>query len=50
MPDTPDPAPQPQDPNIPPDMLQYRRVEGDYSAEDLKHLSDLEHVRQRPSM
>ena len=31
-------------------MLEYRRVEGDYSAEDLKHLSDLEHVRQRPSM
>jgi DNA gyrase subunit B len=31
-------------------MLQYRRVEGEYSAEDLKHLSDLEHVRQRPSM
>ena len=50
MPDTPDPASQPQDPNVPPDMLQYRRVEGDYSAEDLKHLSDLEHVRQRPSM
>jgi DNA gyrase subunit B len=48
MPDTP--LPNPQDSNVPPDMLEYRRVEGDYSAEDLKHLSDLEHVRQRPSM
>jgi len=24
--------------------------DGDYSAKDLEHLSDLEHVRERPSM
>jgi len=27
-----------------------RKVEGEYTAEDLQHLSDLEHVRERPSM
>ena len=26
------------------------RVDGDYSGKDLEHLSDLEHVRERPSM
>ena len=31
-------------------MPEYRKVEGDYTAEDLQHLSDLEHVRERPSM
>jgi len=29
---------------------QFRRVEHDYEAGDLEHLSDLEHVRERPSM
>ncbi|MCE5269196.1 MAG: DNA gyrase subunit B, partial [Planctomycetaceae bacterium] len=37
-----------------PDLDTYRleRVDGDadYSAKDLQHLSDLEHVRERPSM
>jgi DNA gyrase subunit B len=33
-----------------PDMPEYRKVEGDYGAEQLEHLSDLEHVRERPSM
>jgi len=32
------------------DLLQYRKVESEYGAEQLEHLSDLEHVRQRPSM
>ncbi len=31
-------------------MPDYRKVEADYTAEDLQHLSDLEHVRERPSM
>ena len=29
---------------------QNKRVEANYTAEDLQHLSDLEHVRERPSM
>lgn len=29
---------------------QFQRIEHDYNAEDLEHLSDLEHVRERPSM
>ena len=33
-----------------PDMPEYRKVEGDYGADQLEHLSDLEHVRERPSM
>jgi DNA gyrase subunit B len=33
-----------------PDMPEYRKVEGEYGAEQLQHLSDLEHVRERPSM
>jgi DNA gyrase subunit B len=32
--------------SLPPQLA----LSGDYSAEDLKHLSDLEHVRERPSM
>ncbi len=28
----------------------FQKVEGDYTADDLQHLSDLEHVRERPSM
>jgi DNA gyrase subunit B len=33
-----------------PDMPEYHRVEGEYGAAQLQHLSDLEHVRERPSM
>lgn len=33
-----------------PDMPEYRKVEGEYDASKLEHLSDLEHVRERPSM
>jgi DNA gyrase subunit B len=33
-----------------PAMPEYRKVESDYTADDLQHLSDLEHVRERPSM
>ncbi len=32
------------------DLAEYQRVEGEYGAEQLEHLSDLEHVRERPSM
>ena len=32
------------------DMPEYRKVEADYGADQLEHLSDLEHVRERPSM
>lgn len=32
------------------ELLEYRKVEAEYGAEQLEHLSDLEHVRQRPSM
>jgi len=32
------------------DLAEYRKVETEYSADQLEHLSDLEHVRQRPSM
>ena len=31
-------------------LAEFRKVESDYTAEDLQHLSDLEHVRERPSM
>jgi DNA gyrase subunit B len=42
-------------PNLPPagsspDVRDYRKAENDYGAEQLEHLSDLEHVRERPSM
>ena len=44
----------PQEPTPSADLNTYRleRAEGDadYSAKDLQHLSDLEHVRERPSM
>ncbi len=33
-----------------PAMPEYRKVESAYTADDLQHLSDLEHVRERPSM
>jgi DNA gyrase subunit B len=29
---------------------EFKKVEGDYTSKDLQHLSDLEHVRERPSM
>ena len=32
------------------DLLSYRKVEAEYGADQLEHLTDLEHVRQRPSM
>jgi DNA gyrase subunit B len=32
------------------DITRRRLADGEYEADDLKHLSDLEHVRQRPSM
>ncbi len=47
---------QPQEPTPPtPDDLNTYRLDtskgdADYSAKDLEHLSDLEHVRERPSM
>jgi DNA gyrase subunit B len=34
----------------PPKMLEARRGSEDYTGKDLEHLSDLEHVRERPSM
>ena len=34
----------------PADFAQYKKVEAAYGAEQLEHLSDLEHVRERPSM
>ena len=41
-------------PTASPDLNGYRlqdtKAEADYRAEDLEHLSDLEHVRERPSM
>ncbi len=40
----------PPEPAQAPSMPEYRKVEGEYTAEDLQHLSDLEHVRERPSM
>ncbi len=44
--DDPNRTPEPASP----DMPEYRKIEGDYGAEQLEHLSDLEHVRERPSM
>jgi DNA gyrase subunit B len=44
-------GPQPQGaPQAGDDLARYRKVEGEYGADQLEHLSDLEHVRQRPSM
>ena len=37
-------------PNGSAEFLHYRKVESEYGAEQLEHLSDLEHVRQRPAM
>jgi DNA gyrase subunit B len=55
--DNPQPSNTPQ-PEMPPhastdgpgDLLEYRKVQGEYGADQLEHLTDLEHVRQRPSM
>ena len=41
-----DPSPE----SVPAEFLEYRKVESEYGADQLEHLSDLEHVRQRPSM
>ncbi|HEX4150126.1 MAG TPA: hypothetical protein VHY20_14100, partial [Pirellulales bacterium] len=46
----PDPAPQNGPRPGDPEMLAFRKAEGEYGAESLQHLSDLEHVRERPSM
>ena len=49
----PTPTPQEGDPQKPEaDLPDYRLAEGnaEYGAEQLEHLSDLEHVRERPSM
>ena len=48
------PKPDASQPQTPPpagdDLAEYRKVETEYNADQLEHLSDLEHVRQRPSM
>ena len=44
----PEKTEQPGDPSPP--TPEFRKVDGDYNASDLQHLSDLEHVRERPSM
>ncbi|MEX2121302.1 MAG: DNA gyrase subunit B [Pirellulales bacterium] len=49
-PRTPANEPPAQAPSTPPDMPEYRKIEAEYGAEQLEHLSDLEHVRERPSM
>ena len=41
-------APSPK--QVPADFAEYHKVESEYGAEQLEHLSDLEHVRERPSM
>ncbi len=45
---------QPQEPTPSPELNTYRletsEGDADYTAKDLEHLSDLEHVRERPSM
>jgi len=47
-PDTRQPAPSAHDADS--ELLEYRKVEAEYGAEALEHLSDLEHVRERPAM
>jgi len=37
-------------PQINPQSFELQRGDAEYGAEDLQHLSDLEHVRERPSM
>jgi DNA gyrase subunit B len=48
--DSPSEGAPPEGQASPGDFLHYRKVEAEYSAEQLEHLSDLEHVRQRPAM
>ncbi len=54
-------VPSPDDPDrrVPPiqpgqqpagELAEYQKVDTEYSADQLEHLSDLEHVRERPSM
>ena len=50
MSETPTPTPTPTPTSTAPDMPDYKLVEGEYTADQLKHLTDLEHVRERPSM
>ncbi|MEX2113813.1 MAG: hypothetical protein WD845_11545, partial [Pirellulales bacterium] len=47
---SPSPENEPSEKRPDPAMPEYRRVDNEYTAEDLQHLSDLEHVRERPSM
>jgi DNA gyrase subunit B len=44
------PGPHADEPQQTPTMPEYRKADAEYTAEDLQHLSDLEHVRERPSM
>jgi DNA gyrase subunit B len=37
-------------PKLSGELAQFEKVESEYGAEQLEHLSDLEHVRERPSM
>jgi len=48
--EAPPPISPPADSGASPDLPLYGRIESDYGAKDLEHLSDLEHVRERPSM
>ncbi|MCA9213191.1 MAG: hypothetical protein KDB27_09010, partial [Planctomycetales bacterium] len=48
-----DPSEKPDDASIPPETEKKRNIsagDANYNADDLQHLSDLEHVRERPSM
>lgn len=45
--------PSPEQPEYDPssqELPEYKRVESEYDVDSLEHLSDLEHVRERPSM
>jgi DNA gyrase subunit B len=50
QPDAPQPQPPPAGEKPKGDLAEYKKVEGEYGASQLEHLSDLEHVRERPSM
>jgi DNA gyrase subunit B len=49
-PNNPPPQPQPVSPDLSGYTLKTMPGEENYGADQLKHLSDLEHVRERPSM
>lgn len=49
QPADPNSAPSPDERQVP-DAQSFKRGEAAYGSEDLKHLSDKEHVRERPSM